>query len=317
MNACSRFGALVAAIALAFLAVAQAGCIEISTASDPKDEDHEDPSGTLLYENARGGIDLYQLNGEEVTTIFSGRFPGRFPDGTFVALDTSSQYVHAVSPGGAMRSVLFDGGDELTVFEPKVSHDGRHVAFTHLAPRARRFSVVVVARDGEQVVEIPDAASPDWSRDGRLVFAASWRYPHDPSAVTETQGVDGLFVLNNEMTGVTRLPVEITQPMHPSVSPNGQQVAFVRAGHIWTADIDGTDLRQITTGSKRETYPSWSPDGTHLALISSGEFESGSYSAVALVPSAPPTPRELSNSAAVWPRADGHRLQGVSWVTWR
>lgn len=53
-----------------------------------------------------------------------------------------------------------------------------------------------------------------------------------------------------------------------SVSPNGQRVAFRAKRHIWTANLDGSNLVQVTDseGDGQDSAPQWSPDGTRLAF---------------------------------------------------
>jgi Tol biopolymer transport system component len=63
---------------------------------------------------------------------------------------------------------------------------------------------------------------------------------------------------------------------HPSVSPDGQHIAFVtdRAGpeEIWISDIDGNDARQLThQGPLR--FPTWSPDGKTIYCNSQGNTQ--------------------------------------------
>lgn len=48
-----------------------------------------------------------------------------------------------------------------------------------------------------------------------------------------------------------------TEAANPSVSPNGQRIAFVRDDHIWVMRRDGSGQRRITKGMD----PAWSHDG--------------------------------------------------------
>jgi Tol biopolymer transport system component len=45
------------------------------------------------------------------------------------------------------------------------------------------------------------------------------------------------------------------------------KLAFVRDGHIWTMNADGTGAAQLTTGTADASDPEWSPDGTRIAFV--------------------------------------------------
>ena len=47
---------------------------------------------------------------------------------------------------------------------------------------------------------------------------------------------------------------------------NGTHVAFVYADDLWVADLDGTDVRRLTTDDGVESRPAFSPDGTLIAF---------------------------------------------------
>ncbi|MFH0174377.1 cell wall-binding repeat-containing protein [Streptomyces cacaoi] len=55
----------------------------------------------------------------------------------------------------------------------------------------------------------------------------------------------------------------------PAWSPDGTKLAFVRkdtdgSPQIFTANADGTDVKQLTTGPRRYAAPSWSPTGKRI-----------------------------------------------------
>jgi dipeptidyl aminopeptidase/acylaminoacyl peptidase len=71
------------------------------------------------------------------------------------------------------------------------------------------------------------------------------------------------------------------------VSPDGKTVIFAVAvsdlahakknTHIWAMNLDGTTLRQLTTGEKSESSPLWSPDGKQILFISSKDGSANFY----------------------------------------
>lgn len=94
---------------------------------------------------------------------------------------------------------------------------------------------------------------------------------------------DGGWLVFDLMGHVYRLPMEggearsLTQSSglawngHPSVSPDGEQIAFVsdRAGQrdLWIMDSDGSDPRPVTTDRDLEpSTPTWTPDGRYIVI---------------------------------------------------
>lgn len=92
----------------------------------------------------------------------------------------------------------------------------------------------------------------------------------------------------------------------PQVSPDGEQVVFVRTyadimtdkqrARIWKVDADGRNLQPLTAGEGSESSPRWSHDGSRIAYISSRDGRShlmvlwlatGQTASVAQLPSAP------------------------------
>ncbi|MEM9664077.1 MAG: S9 family peptidase [Bacteroidota bacterium] len=63
----------------------------------------------------------------------------------------------------------------------------------------------------------------------------------------------------------------------PQISPDGQQVVYLRNGmdvmedrrmrRLWTVNTDGTGHRKLTAYDGNESSPRWSPDGTRLAYV--------------------------------------------------
>ena len=80
--------------------------------------------------------------------------------------------------------------------------------------------------------------------------------------------------------GGSLLPHQITavggnSVAHSSLSPDGAQVAFASTttgnSDIWTQNVDGSNLRQLTNDATADSWPVWSPDGHWIVYTSQRE----------------------------------------------
>ena len=80
----------------------------------------------------------------------------------------------------------------------------------------------------------------------------------------------------------------------PSVSPDGQQIAFNFQGDIWTATINGENAKRLTVHEAYDTNPLWSHDGSSIA------FESNRYgnSDIFIIPSQGGLPKRITYHSA-------------------
>ncbi len=72
---------------------------------------------------------------------------------------------------------------------------------------------------------------------------------------------------------------------------HGDKVAFVYAGDIWTADLNGGFARRLTSSPGSEVSPRFSPDGTMIAF--SGQYDSA-VQQVYVMPADGGTPKRLT-----------------------
>ncbi|MCB9304247.1 MAG: S9 family peptidase [Lewinellaceae bacterium] len=73
----------------------------------------------------------------------------------------------------------------------------------------------------------------------------------------------------------------------PQISPDGQQIAYVRnfkdimtdgnRSNLWLINFDGTDNRPLTSGNRNDNSPRWSPDGKKLLYLSSANGSTQLY----------------------------------------
>ena len=85
---------------------------------------------------------------------------------------------------------------------------------------------------------------------------------------------------------------------YPSVSPDGEQFAFVWVGDVGVASINGGQARRLTSHRAEESVPIWSPDGTEIAFTSR---RTGSWQ-VFVVPAEGGLPEQITH------HSEGHFL---------
>ena len=118
------------------------------------------------------------------------------------------------------------------------------------------FNLIRVRLDGTDQRVIGEGAEPSWSPDGQRI-AFMWN--------------GGISVSN--VDGSDRRPV-VAPGSDPAWSPDGRRIAYAAgdrgARFIYTVNVDGTGVRQITEIADSTTItdesPAWSPDGRWIAF---------------------------------------------------
>ena len=111
-----------------------------------------------------------------------------------------------------------------------------------------------------------DAAQPQAARGGRVVYARQLVFDERDPAPTH------LFALDpgGRPVAITHADVD---DVTPALSPDGATVAFARRRapglqrfELWTAKVDGTGARRLSTTSGSDDAPAWSRDGRTIAF---------------------------------------------------
>jgi Tol biopolymer transport system component len=97
---------------------------------------------------------------------------------------------------------------------------------------------------------------PAWSPDATKIAYAGVR-----------KGAPHIFVMNADGTGVEQLTSGKTNDTHPTWSPDGGSIAFVRDGDIYVMGAEGASPKRISDIDAQESDPAWSPDGEWIAYI--------------------------------------------------
>jgi TolB protein len=191
--------------------------------------------------------------------------------------DNLRHYYPSPAPDG--QSVLYSGFRELNVYEiyslslndgsvdqltnrmgalnaPEISPDGSSIVFTRGNPNNGLLQIMVMDRNGENAVTIPQIFGwdPTWSPDGKQILYASG----------PDRGVQ-LFVVNRNGNGphqVSNLPAIRGRS---DWSPDGGRIVTY-SGPAWHREVyimnaDGSNARQLTPSGGNSQGPSFSPDG--------------------------------------------------------
>ncbi len=113
--------------------------------------------------------------------------------------------------------------------------------------------------DQVMIAETTRGGNLTWSPDGtKLAF----------------EDVGGIYTVNADGTGETRVPTTSEGDQWPSWSPDGTKLAVRRiegrTDGIEVVNLDGSGRRRVATGDV--AWPAWSPDGRRIAYSSAGEL---------------------------------------------
>lgn len=125
--------------------------------------------------------------------------------------------------------------------------------------------------------------NPSWSKDGKIIVfekgASPKFYVKAKKSFKGAVSYEGVSVTKNQIwlknleSGELKM---IGEGSFPEISPNGQEIAFVKydinhkndeTGTIWIMSIDGGLARQITNSNLGyASSPSWSPNGDYITF---------------------------------------------------
>lgn len=80
-----------------------------------------------------------------------------------------------------------------------------------------------------------------------------------------------IYTVHADGSGLTRLTNDPAPDLQPRWSPDGSQIAYLHASHLWVMDADGTDAHEVASYAD-DFQLSWSPDGSRIAYSRDGEI---------------------------------------------
>jgi len=148
-------------------------------------------------------------------------------------------------------------------FLPVFSPDGTRIAF--MSSRDGNSEIYIVNRDGRNLTRLTNNpaidVTPTWSPNGTQIAFTS-----------ERTGSPQIWVVSIDGTGLRRISYESYADRPTWSPPPHNEIAFAaRTGpgyDIKILNIGSGETRQITFGEGTNESPAWSPNGRHLAFMS-------------------------------------------------
>jgi TolB protein len=237
----------------------------------------------ITYTGNRGTLAVVQADGTGATTLASGRSYLRCVSwsphtGEVVYVSNPSESVYEAKPDGSGSALLTTHKTDIMSC-PAWAPDGRELALLVLMPPGdSRAALTVVPIPGgkERTLAVAgvgtslagDIWDESWSPDGKQIAVASsgqvLLVPLSGGPLVRSARSDPRLYFSNL----------------PAWSPHARTVLFSAHAEwndleIWVSSPDGTGAHPLTDNPYRDSYPSWSPDGTKIVFVRSGAGAKG------------------------------------------
>lgn len=198
------------------------------------------------------------------------------PDGArvgFIRQPTNSR-IRSESPYIEFWSVAADGSDLRKEFEDTLfvtrggyrynfcwSHNGESVAWIRSFSPESQVLVTRNLRTGEerQLTEGKENIDAmEWTKDDRIIFSSN------------RGGNTNLWAIPASGGEVVQVTKGAGPDIAVSFAGSGNDLVYLqqqRVGFLWTANIDGSSMRQISFDEREIWEPSFSPDGKRIAFV--------------------------------------------------
>jgi TolB protein len=192
------------------------------------------PNGRTIAFDGGPHVIVQRLDGTHRRTLARGIDPSFSPNGKHIVYSSDGDIFVMSSRGRHVRQLTDQHGFEIAA---EFSPNGKLIAFT------REEDIYVMHADGSQVIQLTHRGKSDafssFSPSGKkLVYAR------------------GTEIWEMRIDGTDKHPVGV-RGTTPSVSPNGNWIAFERRHRIHVVRRDGSGLRRITPKHVDALDPYW------------------------------------------------------------
>jgi Tol biopolymer transport system component len=194
------------------------------------------------------------------------------PDGkrlAYYSMELGPAEVYVMNLDGSNQMRLT--GTETTNYDPVWSQDGKRIAFIWWSGQNNEIAVINSNGSGQmRLTNKGENRFPVWSPDSKHIAFTSNRDGND----TSPKGLmRDLYVMNADGSNQIRVTKNSSDTYSFGIawSPDGKHLAFSTGQGIFKADVDGTNLKQLTNNAS-DNSPVWSPDGKWIAYVSEGIY---------------------------------------------
>ncbi len=175
----------------------------------------------------------------------------------FVSIRDSQYDIFRMNANGTEVTQLTNSVGSSTY--PTVRRDGSKIAFSQqffTDEDGGNVDIVIMNPNGTNQLRLttasPDDRHPSFTPDGNRI-------------VWQTQ--NNIWIMNADGTAKLQLTNAGTDA-EPSVSPNGQRIAFTRSvggvRKVHTMNLSGSGITQVLFGAGQQYWPRWSPDSGQI-----------------------------------------------------
>lgn len=147
------------------------------------------------------------------------------------------------------------------------------------------FEIFTMNQSGTGLTQLTENAAfdsnPEWSPDGGQIAFESDR-----------DLFSDIFIMNPDGSGQTNVTNNRAFDRSATFAPDGERIIFdsnLSAGvdnptgdtEIFSVNLGGTDLDQLTNNTARDFHPNFAPDGRKIAFVSDRDFSPGIYTMAA------------------------------------
>ena len=191
------------------------------------------------------------------------------PDGNFIlfAKQVNKQY-DLYLYNVVLKTTEQLTNDTLDQYGPSFAPDGKSILFVSNIDH-KQYEVYLMNLTTKRTTQITSNdrldGSPTFHPDGKRIFYTSFMDRDTANKITNSE----IFVTDTLGSYHTRITNRIGNDGALDISPDGKTIAchyFINGkADIYTMNIDGSNITQLTSDTLDNRWPRWTPDGKHIA----------------------------------------------------